>query len=171
MVNMYTPLQLALMFHWRQSVTFLVSKPKCQSQECDIFGFDTGFETKMSFSAISHGHHLRHLFIPPLMKTYFSSKIGKYTTAQPKIRPCLSFFGMTGSGDLLKFRFSKSSYSLSSKMAQDGQETPVTTRGKTGFIFLFSNLLQEKTTFATICICICETPLARKKAICISIWM
>ena len=38
-----------------QSVTFLVSKPvskpKCQSQECDIFGFDTGFETKMSFSA------------------------------------------------------------------------------------------------------------------------
>ena len=42
--------------HW-QSVTFLVSKqvskPKCQSQECDIFGFDTGFETKMSFSASS----------------------------------------------------------------------------------------------------------------------
>ena len=35
-----------------QSVTFLVSKPKCQSQECDIFGFDTGFETKMSFSAL-----------------------------------------------------------------------------------------------------------------------
>ena len=34
----------------KQSVTFLVSKPKCQSQECDIFGFDTGFETKMSFS-------------------------------------------------------------------------------------------------------------------------
>ena len=34
-----------------QSVTFLVSKPKCQSQECDIFGFETGFETKMSFSA------------------------------------------------------------------------------------------------------------------------
>ena len=33
-----------------QSVTFLVSKPKCQSQECNIFGFDTGFETKMSFS-------------------------------------------------------------------------------------------------------------------------
>ena len=28
-----------------QSVTFLVSKPKCQSQECDIFGFETGFET------------------------------------------------------------------------------------------------------------------------------
>ena len=39
-----------------QSVTFLVSKPvskpKCQSQECDIFGFDTGFETKMSFSGL-----------------------------------------------------------------------------------------------------------------------
>ena len=35
---------------YNQSVTFLVSKPKCQSQECDIFGFDTGFETKMSFS-------------------------------------------------------------------------------------------------------------------------
>ena len=35
--------------HW-QSVTFLVSKPKCQSQECDIFGFETDFETKMSFS-------------------------------------------------------------------------------------------------------------------------
>ena len=39
----------------QQSVTFLVSKPvskpKCQSQECDIFGFETGFETKMSFSA------------------------------------------------------------------------------------------------------------------------
>merc|ERR1712223_919087 len=34
-----------------QSVTFLVSKPKCQSQECDIFGFETGFKTKMSFSA------------------------------------------------------------------------------------------------------------------------
>ena len=34
----------------KQSVTFLVSKPKCQSQECDIFGFETGFETKMSFS-------------------------------------------------------------------------------------------------------------------------
>ena len=33
-----------------QSVTFLVSKPKNQSQECDIFGFDTGFVTKMSFS-------------------------------------------------------------------------------------------------------------------------
>ena len=31
-------------------MTFLVSKPKCQSQECDIFGFETGFETKMSFS-------------------------------------------------------------------------------------------------------------------------
>ena len=30
-----------------QSVTFFVSKPKCQSQECDNFGF----ETKMSFSA------------------------------------------------------------------------------------------------------------------------
>ena len=31
---------------FNRSVTFLVSKPKCQSQECDIFGF----ETKMSFS-------------------------------------------------------------------------------------------------------------------------
>ena len=112
---------------------------------------------------ISHGHHLRHLLIPPLMKTCFSSKIGKSTTAQPKIRLCLSFFGMTGSGDLLKFRFSKSSYSLSSKMGQDGQEKSVTTRGKTGFILLFSSLLQEKTLFATICICICVTPLARKK--------
>ena len=30
-----------------QSVIFLVSKPKCQSQECDIFGFKTGFETKI----------------------------------------------------------------------------------------------------------------------------
>ena len=40
-------------------MTFLVSKPvlkpKCQSQECDIFGFDTGFETKMSFSGVHHG--------------------------------------------------------------------------------------------------------------------
>ena len=36
-----------------QSVTFLVSKPKCQSQECDIFGFETGFETKMSFSGVN----------------------------------------------------------------------------------------------------------------------
>ena len=101
----------------------------------------------------------------------FSSKRGKPNKNQMKIRPCLSFLGMTGSGDLLKFRFSKSSYSLSSKMGQDGQETPVTTRGKTGFIFLFSSLQQEKTLFATICICICVTPLARKKAICISIWM
>ena len=37
-------------------MTFLVSKPvskpKCQSQECDIFGFETGFETKMSFSGV-----------------------------------------------------------------------------------------------------------------------
>ena len=62
-----------------------------------------------------------------------------------KIRPCLSFLGMTGSGDLLKFRFSKSSYSLSSKIGQDGQETPVTKKGKTGFVFVFSSLLQEKT--------------------------
>ena len=44
----------------QQSLTFLfsepVSKPKCQSQECDIFGFETGFETKISLSAkqISH---------------------------------------------------------------------------------------------------------------------
>ena len=79
------------------------------------------------------------------MITCFPSKIGKSTTAQPKIRPCFSFFGMTGSGDLLKFRFSKSSYSLSSKIGQDGQETPVTKKGRTGFVFVFSSLLQEKT--------------------------
>ena len=42
-----------------QSVTFLVSKPKCQSQECDIFGFDIGFETKMSFS----GHDVMMVYI------------------------------------------------------------------------------------------------------------
>ena len=84
-------------------------------------------------------------YVPPLMKTCFSSQIGKSTTTQSKIRPCLSFFGMTGSGDLLKFRFSKSSYSLSSKMGQDGQETPVTTRGKQDLYFVFSSLLQEKT--------------------------
>ena len=50
---------------YQQSVTFLVSKPvskpKCQSQECDIFGFETGFETKMSFS----GPHPQNNLCPP----------------------------------------------------------------------------------------------------------
>ena len=40
-------------------MTFLVSKPKCQSQECDIFGFETGFETKMSFSGIHQRRNKR----------------------------------------------------------------------------------------------------------------
>ena len=30
---------------------FLFSKSKCPSQECDIFGFETSFETKISISA------------------------------------------------------------------------------------------------------------------------
>ena len=50
-----------------QSVTFLVSKPvskpKCQSQECDIFGFDTGFETKMSFSAIDMFRNKKQMWV------------------------------------------------------------------------------------------------------------
>ena len=113
---------------------------------------------------ISHGHHLRHLLIPPLMKTCFSSKIGKSTTAQPKIRPFLSFFGMTGSGDLLKFRFSKSSYSLSSKMGQDGQEKPVTTRGKTGFLIsIFKPAARKNLIRNNLYLYLCDTSCKKKK--------
>ena len=43
-------------------MTFLVSKPvlkpKCQSHQCNIFGFETGFETKMSFSDLNDKLHL-----------------------------------------------------------------------------------------------------------------